>query len=230
MAETTDLERDPWQIADDIEQLLEEYAPEALEHEAIHDDEDWVNRRMLALQFTLQEMDQIRGQYQRQLDRLRLEIEKLEARRNGQLDSEHRTVVKLTSQLESYHAARIADADRRGLTRKPTMVRMPHGDLRSQGGGNVAIEIEKGQEAEVVAWLQANGMGDAVTIKPAVASPDKRKLQGLVETSDDGEVIGIVNTDGERLPHVTYRRRDRAFWVELADGRSSKDWLKPPHD
>lgn len=219
---------DPWQIADQIDELIDAWDPNSPEPAIAALDEQWLNRRMLALQFKLDEIERIRAMYESQIAVLFEQIHRLSHRRDGQIESEHRSVVALTSQLDSYHRALIADAERRGVKRLPTTVRMPHGDLRSRAGGKITVQYDAEHESDIVEWLEQSGLADAVRVTepvPAKRLPDKRRLSDLVKLSDDGDIIGIVNKHGEPLPHVEYRRPERSTWIELADGRSSKSWL-----
>lgn len=227
----TDTERDqsddPWSVADEIDDMIESWDPDAVEQPKV--DDEWVNRRMLALRFKLDEQQRIRAMYDDQIAVLESEIERLRARSAEQLEPETDAIEMLTWQLRSYHSAQLADAERRNARKLPTMIQMPHGDLRSQAGGNVTVHFDDEHVDKIVQWLTASGYVDAVRVIEPVPErrlPDRRKLQGLVKLTDSGQIVGIVNADGEPMPHATYQQRDRAFWVELADGRTSKDWQK----
>lgn len=240
---------DPWGIADEIVGLVEQYDPSAEEPPTVTDDQtaDWAGRRLLALRFTVDEITQTQAQYDSEIDRLRRrledEIARLTDQRDEHVEQLRSTVEALTGQLQRMHAQRISHAEAlhriaaaaaadegraEPKQRLPTMIRIPHGTLRSQSGGNAVVSFEPEHEADIVEWLEANGFAEGVRVKPAVAEQrlvDKRKLGGLVRRDEDGEIVGLVNDDGDKCPHVTVTDRGRAYWIELPDGRSSKDWL-----
>lgn len=221
----TDRSDDPWSVADDIDDMVESWDPDAVEQPRV--DDDYVNKRMLALRFLLDEQQRIRTMYDDQISVLETEIERLRQRCADQLEPEQDRVDMLTFQLRRYHAAQLADAERRRVRRLPTMLRMPHGDLRSKAPGLPTVDYDSGHADEIVEWLIESGYSNAVRHidpVPARTVPDKAKLRKLIKIGDDGEIIGIVNTDGEPMPHARYDRAEHSFWIELADGRSSKDW------
>lgn len=209
---------DPWAVADEIGDMLDGWDPEAVERPRV--DDEWLNRRMLALRFKLDEQQRIRAMYDDQIKRLRAELDRLVDRRDGQLAAEQDDVAALAWQLTTYHAAELADAERRGVPdrRLPKSMRLPHGDLRSRQSGSVRIEFSDEHVDEIVAWLRAAGYDDAIRTRSV---PDRAALRDLIRRSDDGEIVGIVNADGERLPHVEYVEPSRRYWVELADGRTT---------
>lgn len=216
---------DLWGIADDIDGMLDEWDPNATEHAIAGLDREWVDKRMLAIRFKLDEIQQIEDQFAGPLDRMRAEIVALESRRDEWIETEQRAVAALTSQLQSYHRAVLADARRRGVpdSRMPKSLKSPHGTLRSRTGGKVTVKIEAGHESDVVEWLNENGLADVgvrtVPPKPAEQHPDKTGLSKLVQLGDDGSVIGVVSPDGEPMPHATYKQPETTVTVELLDGR-----------
>ena len=244
---TDDVLSDPWGVADEIPELLDGWDPDAEEHPVLVDGvrAEFMRKRLLAVRFRLDEIAEIRAEYDAEIAaitaRLQAEIERLEAGRDEQLDDLRRSVEQLSRQLTSMHgaviaaeqarhraaaAAAIARGEEPPKDRTPTMIRSPHGTLRSQAGGTPVVTVL--DEELLVKWLDENGYGDAVRVKPAVEEqrlPDGRKLPGLVKRAADGTLIGLVDKDGERCPHVEVRDRERAHWIELPDKRSSKHWL-----
>lgn len=239
---------DLYGIADEIEDL--EQAPGWGEQEeaptVLPDDEgDWAGKRLLAIRFRQEEIAETSEQYDTEMAKLLAEIERLTMDRDMEVATMRRSVRKLTDQLTQFHRAKIAMAEREHAARAsaaveagnqvpkqrlPTTIKSPHGQLRSRAGGNVKVRVMEGREAEVVAWLEANEMGEGigVRVKPAVAEqrlPDLSKLQGLVAKAEDGKVLGIRDSEGEPCPWLSYEETDRAHWVTLPDGSSSKDWL-----
>lgn len=221
----TDVTTDLWAVADEIDELIAAWDPDSPEPAIATADDEFVNRRMLALRFKLDEIERTRAQYDTQIDRLQQEIDRLAERRDRQLDGDQRDVDALTAQLTTYHRAVLDDAERRGTPdrRLPKSVRMPHGDLRSRAAGQIVVEIDREYRQHVVDWLEASGLGDCVRTT-VTTSPDRTALRSLVKIGSDGEIVGVVNADGEPMPHATYRQQQRTHWVELADGRSSKHW------
>jgi hypothetical protein len=248
-----DMLTDPWGIADEIDGLVDGYDPSAEEPPTVTDEQaaDWAGRRLLALRFTADEMRQVQAQYAAEIARLRQRLEEEIARLNDQRD-EHveqlqSTLVALSGQLQRMHAQRIAHSEQlhriaasaaadegrsEPKKRLPTTIRVPHGTLRSrQASSNAVVSFDPEHETDIVKWLEANGYGEGVRVKPAVAEQrlvDKRKLGGLVKRDDDGKIVGLTNDAGDECPHVTVTDRGRAYWIELPDGRSSKDWM-PEH-
>lgn len=238
---------DLYGIEDSI-QDLEDWEAEEEEFPVFLPDEaeTWLAKRFLAIRFTQEEITETEQMFQRQLDVLLAEIQKLEDRRDDQSGSLRRTVRKITGQLVQYHraavartnlehAARTVQAAENGRDapklRLPTTIKGVHGDLRSKGGGAVKVRVEPGKEAEVVAWLKAEKSSQGIRHKPAVEEqwlPDLTKMKSLVSRGDDGKVQGIVSEDGEACPHLTFEESDRSFWLELPDGSKLTDVDLPP--
>lgn len=236
---------DLYRIADQIPDLIEAWHPDPdAEAPTVPEPErdDWLRRRLLGIRFRNDEIAGERDRYAHEIHLLQAEIDALVARRDSIIDQLARDRDHLVRQVTALHSSIIeseqrrhraraeqaaADGDNPPKPRVSTSIKLPHGDLRSQAGGNIRVIVDDDREQDVIDWLLANGHADVVTIHPP--QPERREIDGrkipkLVKRDDLGDPVGIVNADGEPCPHVRFERRARAHWVVLPDGTSSTEW------
>lgn len=234
---------DHYDVADNIEDFVAEWDPdEATEPPTVIDDEglaDWIGRRLKAIRFRTEEMDELRMDYAAEVAPLQEEIDRLIARRDDIIAGLARDRRVIAHQLHQVHERHLAHAERRAeqgdRTPLPKMIRTPHGDLRSMTSSNAIVDIVDEDDAgtkpaaleqAVVDWLVAHDLTAGLRWVEPVAGHwkiDGRKLPGLVTEGDDGR-LRIVDAKGEECPHLAIRPRPRSMWLVMPDGESSKNW------
>ena len=215
---------DPWEIADDIDGMVEGWEPEGTElpTEAMADP-DWVRRRLIALRFVREDLAISMDQFleERQLLEARItamfgeEMERLDVREDQVLGKLRSSENALADQLRQYHRAYSAAAVRTGR-KPPVSVKMPQGTLTSKKPA-VPATITVVDEPAAVAWLLANDLEAMVKpAKPTAPTVDKVKARALVKFAKDGSVAGLANDKGTACPAtvMTATAGDRRFSVD----------------
>lgn len=197
------MSEDPWGIADEIDDLVGGWTPEAeVPSEALDVDSEWLRKRMLALQFAAGDLAGLEAMFAR-------ERERLAEREEATVGSLRRTVEALTGQLTQAHRAMIWNAERAGV-RPPVSVVTPWGALRSRQPQTPAVVVVHNQ-AGLVTWLFNQGRRDLVNFpepKPSVP------LTGLRELICDDMRLRV---DGEEIPAslASVEVKGRTFTVEV---------------
>ena len=216
---------DPWEIADQLDQLTEgDWQPgQELPKSAI-DDPDWVRRRLIALRFVRHDHALSEERFDLEKERLQEriaevigeEIERLDDRRDRVIGTLARQVASLEAQLTGYHRATIEEAIRTGR-KPPTSVQLPQGTLKSRAPSvKATIKVTPEGQGPAVAWLKDNGHADMVKVKPAVESVDLLAARKLIKFDDKGKPVGLVTPDGVKCPDDVMQALagDRRYEIE----------------